>query len=231
MLQNKMKVNDWSSIQTVYDKLQKQLEKTMKTGNLLGVPRVYVQMLCELEDYLNETLNNRDVKKKMSSTNAKALNTMKQRLRKHLPEFEVQMAKWRENPVYGDEEDESDSEEEEEGEEEEGAEDDEEDGRKRADKKKDELLTMDPEKITYEMVSDKQREIAQARGKRGTDREEHLEMLQFLVKVSKGPVQRIEVRDFAAQSVHTSQTPLRPRFDRVTESLCVSEVEHRRGGT
>jgi translation initiation factor 3 subunit C len=57
----------------------------------------------------------------------------------------------------------------------------------------DELLTMDPEKITYEMVSDKARYIAQARGKRGTDRQEQLEMLQFLSRVAKGPVQRIEV--------------------------------------
>jgi translation initiation factor 3 subunit C len=53
---------------------------------------------------------------------------------------------------------------------------------------------MDPEKITYEMVSDKARHIAQARGKRGTDRQEQLEMLQFLSRVAKGPVQRIEVR-------------------------------------
>lgn len=64
----------------------------------------------------------------------------------------------------------------------------------RQDKKKDELLSMDPEKITYEIVSDKQRAIAQARGKRGTDRYDQLEMLQFLAKVSKGPVQEIEVR-------------------------------------
>lgn len=64
----------------------------------------------------------------------------------------------------------------------------------RRDKKKDELLSMDPEKITYEIVSDKQRAIAQARGKRGTDRFDQLEMLQFLAKVSKGPVQEIEVR-------------------------------------
>jgi hypothetical protein len=56
---------------------------------------------------------------------------------------------------------------------------------------------MDPEKITYDMVSDKARSIAQARGKRGTDRLEQLEMLQFLARVSKGPVQRIEVRDTA----------------------------------
>ena len=52
---------------------------------------------------------------------------------------------------------------------------------------------MDPEKITYEMVSKKAREIAQARGKRSTVRTEQLEMLQFLIYVAKGPVQKLEV--------------------------------------
>lgn len=189
-IRNKMKVNDWSSIQTLFDKLQKQLEKAMKAANLLGTPRVYIRILCELEDYLNDTLGNKDMRKKMSATNAKALNIMKQRLRKHLPEYGEQMAKWRENPVSESEEDE----EEEDDEESDEDEDIDEDAAKRPqDRKKDMLLTMDPAKITYEMVSNKQKEIAQARGKRGTDRQEQLEMLQYLVKVSKGPVQKIEV--------------------------------------
>lgn len=117
-MQNKIKVNDWTSIQTVFDKMQKQLEKAMKTANLTAVPRLYIKMLCELEDSLNETLANKEVKKKMSSTNAKALNTMKQRLRKLLPEYGESMAKWREDPV--DTEDEEESEEESEEEDEEG---------------------------------------------------------------------------------------------------------------
>lgn len=98
--------------------MQKQLEKAMKTANLTAVPRLYIKMLCELEDSLNETLANKEVKKKMSSTNAKALNTMKQRLRKLLPEYGESMAKWREDPV--DTEDEEESEEESEEEDEEG---------------------------------------------------------------------------------------------------------------
>lgn len=52
------------------------------------------------------------MKKKMSPTNAKALNTMKQRLRKYLPEHDANMAAWRENPVLDDTEEEEESEEE-----------------------------------------------------------------------------------------------------------------------
>jgi hypothetical protein len=135
-MQNKMKVNDWTSIQTVFEKLQKQLEKAMKTANLLAPPRVYIAMLCELEDCLNATLANKEVKKKMSSTNAKALNTMKQRLRKYLPDHDRAMAAWRENPVL-DEVDEDESEEEEsEDDEELGDAGADEDGIKRREKKR-----------------------------------------------------------------------------------------------
>ena len=55
-LQHKMHINDWAAIQTLFDKLNKQLERTQKATQSLGVPRAYVRMLCELEDFLNKTL-------------------------------------------------------------------------------------------------------------------------------------------------------------------------------
>ena len=106
-----MNVNDWTSIQTVFDKLQKQLEKAMKSAGLTNPPRQYIHLLCDLEDFLNQTLANRDVKKKMSPTNAKAFNTTKQRLRKLLPEHETAMTRWRENPVATEDEESEGSEE------------------------------------------------------------------------------------------------------------------------
>jgi hypothetical protein len=189
-VQNKIKVNDWLSIQSVFDKIHKHLEKAMKTANLMQPPKQYIHILCDLDDYLTETLKNKDVKKKMSATNARALNTMKQRLRKHLPEYESAMAAWREHPVYTEKEDSDEEGSDEDGSEEEGSD---EDVDRALDLKKDELLSMDPEKITYEMISKKQRELAQARGRRSTDRQTQLEMLQFLVRIAKGPVQKLEV--------------------------------------
>jgi translation initiation factor 3 subunit C len=56
LLQNKMHINDWQSIQTLWDKLNKQLEKTQKVTGALGTPRPYVKILVELEDFLNKTL-------------------------------------------------------------------------------------------------------------------------------------------------------------------------------
>ena len=47
--QNKMHINDWSAIQTLFDKLNKQVEKAQKVTETLGAPRVYIKMLVELE--------------------------------------------------------------------------------------------------------------------------------------------------------------------------------------
>ncbi len=44
-----MHINDWSAIQTLFDKLNKQVEKAQKVTETLGAPRVYIKMLVELE--------------------------------------------------------------------------------------------------------------------------------------------------------------------------------------
>ena len=110
LIQNKVNINDWSSVQSLFDKLNKQLEKTQKVTDALGVPRVYVRILVELEDNLKKTLADKDAKKKMSPTNAKALNTMRQRLKKHNVAFQEQIDKFRENPESTEEEPSDDSE-------------------------------------------------------------------------------------------------------------------------
>ena len=51
-----------------------------------------------VQDRLYATLANKELTKKMSPTNAKALNTMRQRLRKHNPQYAEQMEKFRANP-------------------------------------------------------------------------------------------------------------------------------------
>ena len=51
-----MHINDWSAIQTLFDKLNKQLEKSLKVTEALGTPRVYIKLLVELEDFLLKSL-------------------------------------------------------------------------------------------------------------------------------------------------------------------------------
>lgn len=43
------------------------------------------------------------------------------------------------------------------------------------------------------MVGKKLREIVTTRGKKGIDRSEQVEMLQFLATVAQGPAQKVEV--------------------------------------
>ena len=47
--QNKMAINDFITIQTLFDKLNKQLEKTQKVSEPSALPRAYVRLLVELE--------------------------------------------------------------------------------------------------------------------------------------------------------------------------------------
>ena len=65
LLQNKMHINDWSAIQTLFDRLNKQLEKIMKTAPGLGVPRAYARILAELEDFLVKSLADKAARKKV----------------------------------------------------------------------------------------------------------------------------------------------------------------------
>lgn len=108
-LQNKMKINDWLSIQSLFDELNRRLDKYQKYQGM-AAPRIYIRMLVELDDFLNDTMANKDIKKKMSSTNAKALNAMRQRLKKHIPLFTELVEKYKENPESTDEEEEEEEE-------------------------------------------------------------------------------------------------------------------------
>ena len=58
-----------------------------------------------MQDRLYATLANKELTKKMSPTNAKALNTMRQRLRKHNPQYAEQIEKFRANPESEEEPD------------------------------------------------------------------------------------------------------------------------------
>jgi len=109
--QNKFKNNDWSAIVTLFDELNKNLEKVQKLA--FATPKAYIRILGELEDYLTQSLANKEQKKKMSATNSKALNTMRQRLKKHNAQFAEQLAQYREDPAaFGSDADDAEEEEE-----------------------------------------------------------------------------------------------------------------------
>ncbi|KAF6159152.1 hypothetical protein GIB67_032769 [Kingdonia uniflora] len=147
-------------------RIVEQLEKVKRVTESGTVPPLYLRALVMPDDSLTRASAYKEAKKRMSSTNAKALNAMMQKIRKNNKLYVDLIAKFRENYNSEDEKLEGVS---------------------------NSNFTSDPSSVAWEMVDKKLKEIVAVRGRKGSGRIEQVEQPTFLTKVAKTPAQKLEI--------------------------------------
>jgi len=108
-LNNHKKIKDMTNVMVSFDELVKLYEKASKMNELETYPKFYVQCLAQLEDFVNESW---EQKKSLNKGAAKSLTVLKQRIKKYNKEFEEKIKDYREHPeLYEEESDKEDEDE------------------------------------------------------------------------------------------------------------------------
>ncbi|CAE6398075.1 unnamed protein product [Rhizoctonia solani] len=96
-IDNALKINDWNAINTEFDKMLRLVQRQTNLSD--PVPSFFIELLKSLENDITEAQNReKTATKKMNATNARALNGMKQKLRKSTKEYETAIKSFDENP-------------------------------------------------------------------------------------------------------------------------------------
>lgn len=107
-IRNAMKIRDMSKCLEEFEQLCRAFLKSKTIMDKEGVPPFYIRLLADLEDYLNQLWEDKEGKKKMNKNNAKALSTLRQKIRKYNKDFETEIVSYKENPEQSAEEEEKD---------------------------------------------------------------------------------------------------------------------------
>ncbi|KFH70132.1 hypothetical protein MVEG_04934 [Podila verticillata NRRL 6337] len=180
-----------------FDRANKGLQKATGIISQSGVPKFYIKAVAELEKAIQTALDKeKAASKKMNASNAKALNSMKQKVKKNNRLYEKEIQEYEKDPENYDAEVEevvevkpkvkktkkavvSDSE---------GSEDEEVD---------DGFTPVGAGGKTVEFTQDnlfkKLKEVIDARGKKNTNREEQVRILEKLLQIANTPYQKIIV--------------------------------------
>jgi len=192
IMENGAKINDWVVISAEFDKLVRLINRQANAADPLPVS--YIKIILSLEESQIAVNENANVKKKMNATNAKALNTMKQKLKKTIRENEAIIEKYKADPEAFEQEaaavdapvaPSKKSKKSKSRDSEQGAEDDDDftmvgKGGK--------SFSFSPDSIFKTLQS-----VLEARGKKNTDRQEQLMILDKLLSISTTTYQRIRV--------------------------------------
>ncbi|TDL24330.1 eukaryotic translation initiation factor 3 subunit 8 [Rickenella mellea] len=96
-MENAQKINDWVAISNEFDKLTRLVQRQANVAE--RVPSFFIRNLSSLETSLSAALaKEKDAKKKMNASNAKALNAMKQKVKKTVKEHERDIVQYQKDP-------------------------------------------------------------------------------------------------------------------------------------
>ncbi|KAF8495846.1 eukaryotic translation initiation factor 3 subunit 8 [Gautieria morchelliformis] len=96
-IDNALKINDWVAISNEFDKLVRLAQR--QTNVAERIPAFYIRTLSGLEDSLNNAMaKEKEAKKKMNLSNSRALNGMKQKVKKINKEYEADIKRFQEDP-------------------------------------------------------------------------------------------------------------------------------------
>uniref|UniRef100_A0A8C4GIU0 Eukaryotic translation initiation factor 3 subunit C n=1 Tax=Dicentrarchus labrax TaxID=13489 RepID=A0A8C4GIU0_DICLA len=162
-IRNAMKIRDMAKCLEEFEQLCRAFLKSKNIVDKEGVPPFYIRLLADLEDYLNQLWEDKEGKKKMNKNNAKALSTLRQKIRKYNRDYETEIAAYKEVnfglslvlcfKTY----------------------------REYSEKPK---MFAKGTEINVPVVVKKLNEILQARGKKGTDRAAQIELLHALANIA-----------------------------------------------
>ncbi|KRX58152.1 Eukaryotic translation initiation factor 3 subunit C [Trichinella sp. T9] len=103
-IKNYRKISDMSKLLSGFEDLCKAFHKARalidREGG--GTPRFFLRCLAELEQFVNEKWEDREGRRQMSKNNARGLTTLRQKLRKYMREFDLELADYKEAPDMAD---------------------------------------------------------------------------------------------------------------------------------
>jgi len=98
VMDNALKINDWVAISNEFDKLVRMIQRQHNVSE--PIPPFYIRTLVGLEISLNSAIaKEKEAKKKMNATNAKALTAMRQKVKKAVKEYEKEVKQYQTDPT------------------------------------------------------------------------------------------------------------------------------------
>lgn len=110
-MRNSMKIKDIAKVLTEWENMCKAYVKAKTVIEKEGIPSFYIKSLAELEDFVQNQWEDKESRQKLSKVNAKALASLRQKMKKYNRDFEEKIKDYRENPGNYEEADEDEDDE------------------------------------------------------------------------------------------------------------------------